>query len=147
MLSGQALPARRGPPRRWPQLLPNISGQQRRRTLALLVLALSLFMTQSFGQQACPVMPFHDCMMAAGAETSASSVAQEPNSSCCPFQKMANGVSCAGIACYSAYVAMGRLPRTDTSFQSDSHWFPTAKPEQVDSFSANIFHPPRPFLS
>lgn len=134
MLSGQALPARRGPSKRWPQLLPDISGQQRCGTLTLLVLALSLFMTQGFGQQACPMMPFHDCMMAASAQTSASSVTQEQNSPCCPFQKLA---SCPGIACYSGYVAMGRLPPADTSFQSDRHWFPMAKPEQVDSFSAN----------
>lgn len=144
MLSGQALPARRGPSRRCPQLLSNISGQQRRRTLTLLVIALSLFIAQSFGQQACPMMPFHDCMMAANAGTSASSVAQEQNSSCCPFQKMAN---CAGIACYGAYVAAGRLPRTDASFQTDRHWFPVAGPVPAHSFAANIFHPPRQFLS
>lgn len=144
MLSGPALPARRGSPRRAPQVRPNTPGQQHRRILAILVLTLSLFMTQSFSQQACPMMPFHDCMMAASSGTSGSSVAHEQNSSCCPFQKMA---SCTGIACYSAYVAVGRLPRTDTSFQSDSHWFPMAKPEQADSFLANIFHPPRPCLS
>lgn len=127
---------------RWPPR--NGTRQRRRGSLTLVVLALILLIVQSFDQQACPMMPFHHCMMAASTGDAGSATMQDQHSPCCPLGKMAN---CTGISCTSFYIAAAHTPGMNTSFVRNDNRLQVADSDVIRSFSSNIFHPPRTNLS
>jgi len=134
------LPVRRAPSGGRRGRLRRASGPTHRALLVLLMIALSLFATQAIGQRPCPAMPLQDCMMAATAETAASSVSQDQDPPCCPLQHMAN---CTGVACTGTYIAAPRAMGFDMPLAVQRHGLPRVASEQARSFTGNIFHPPR----